>query len=117
MGISILIFFILNWMFPNYEYEDPSPPSEVASDHLHIKDARCTQKMIGVKFHITSHHSVQKGRFWHSKIQLSSKVAKFAGKIEIDLALSCCIHDFFLCVILSFRDMIDFIYPANLATF
>ena len=44
--------------------------------------------------------AVQKGRFGRPKIQLSPKVAKWAGLIEID----------FFCAILSFWDMIDFIY-------
>ena len=44
---------------------------------------------------------VQKKRFERPKIQFSSKVAKFAGKIEFDLALIFCIDDFFLRFIVS----------------
>ena len=44
-----------------------------------------------------------------TQIQLSSKVAKFAGWIEIDLALIFCKNNFF-CAILIFWDMINFVF-------
>ena len=43
------------------------------------------------------------------KKYLSSRVSKFAGKIGIDLALIFSMNDF-SCVILSFWDMIDFVF-------
>ena len=50
---------------------------------------------------------VQKVQKHAQKIKFSSKVAKFAGTIGIDLTIIFCMNDFF-CVILSFWDMIDF---------
>ena len=71
--------------------------------------------MIGVKFHIAFRRmDFQKERFGHPKIQFSSKVAKFAGKIAIDLTLIFCMNDFF-CAILSFWDKNDFVFfPSGL---
>ena len=48
---------------------------------------------MGAKLHITSRlgaTGVQKGRFGRPKIEFSSKVAKLAGKIGIDLMLIFC---------------------------
>ena len=39
---------------------------------------------------------VQKGRFGRRKIRFSSKVAKFARKIGIDLKIIFCLNDFFV---------------------
>ena len=55
------------------------------------------KKMMGVKF--ISHFgvaAVQKGCFGRPKIQLSSKVAKFAGWVGIDPTLISSINDFFV---------------------
>ena len=70
-------------MFLKYGYADPLPPS-LRSGQLDIKDAHCAKKNYGrtISYHIISRldaADVQKGRFWHPKIQLSSKGAKFAG--------------------------------------
>ena len=64
------------------------------------------KNMKGVKFHITSYRglgaaAIQNGRSGRPKIQLSSKVAKFAGKIGIDLPFIFCMPDY-PCAILSF---------------
>ena len=56
-------------LFPNYGYADPLLP--LRSGHVDIRDGQCAKKMMSVKFHITSY------RVW-PKIQLPSKVAKFA---------------------------------------
>ena len=81
---------------------------------MNIKDARYTKQMMGVKLYNTSYHvwalrPFKRGRFGRSKIQLSSKVAKFAGWIGIDLTLNFCPYDFF-CAILNFSDMINFVF-------
>ena len=57
-----------------------------------MKDAQCPKKDDGrkISYHILSRlgaAGVQKGRFGCPKIQLSSKVAKFAGQVGIDLTL------------------------------
>ena len=57
-----------------------------------------------IAYHIISHlgaAGVQRVRFGHPAIQLSSQMAKFAGLIGIDLTLILYINDFF-CLILSF---------------
>ena len=43
------------------------------------------------------------------KITFSSKVAQFAGRIAIDLKIIFRVNDIF-CTILSFRDLIDFVF-------
>ena len=69
--------------------------------YLDIKDAQCAENKDGRKIsHIILRlgaTGVQKGLFGHPKIQVFSKVAKFAGKIGIDLTLIFCINDFLLC--------------------
>ena len=45
---------------------------------------------------------IQKGRYGHPKIKFSSKVAKFAEKIRIDLIMILFTNSFFFCVTLSF---------------
>ena len=62
------------------------------SDHLHIKDAQCTEinDERQISYHIISRlgdAGVQKGRFRRPKIQLSQKMVKFAGYIGIDLMI------------------------------
>ena len=42
-------------------------------------------------------------------IKFSWKVTKFAGKIGIDLMIIFCMNDFF-CDIVSFWDMVDFVF-------
>ena len=89
------------------------PPPPLRSDHLDIRDAQCAENNDGciISSYITSRlgaMGVQNRRFGRPKIQFFPKVAKFAGKIEIDLTLIFfCIDDFF-CAIYSFWDMIDF---------
>ena len=63
-----------------------------------------SQLMIGFRI-----MGVQKGRYGLPKIQFSSKVAKFAGKIGIYLTLIFRI-DYFSCAILIFWDMIDIVF-------
>ena len=48
--------------------------------------------------------NVPKGRFGRPKLQLSSKMAKFAGQIGIDPTLIFCVNDFF-CAILWSTDL------------
>ena len=91
------------WLFPNQGYADPPP---LRSGHFDIKDAQWaeTKYMLNISYHIISRFrfmGVQMGRYGRPKIQFSSKVAKFAEKIGIDLTLIFCIYDFF-CAILSF---------------
>ena len=57
----------------------------------------------------------EKNASWAPKFFFLSKVDKLAGKIGIDLKLINCINDFF-CAILSFWDMIDFVFfPLGLS--
>ena len=70
---------------------DKQTPS-LRSDHLNINDAQCAENKDGLKisYHIITclgTTGVQKGRFGRPKVQFSSKVAKFARKIGIDLTL------------------------------
>ena len=72
-------------------------PLSLRSGHLDIKDAQSTKKndRRKISYHIISRlgaTGVQKGHFGHPNIQLSSKVAKFAGYIGIDLALIFCMN-------------------------
>ena len=71
-----------NGCFPTNDMQTPSPL--LRSGHLDIKDAKCAKNKYGheISYHIILHlgaAGVQKGRFGRPKIQLSSKVAKFAG--------------------------------------
>ena len=83
------------------------PPPPFRSGHLYMKDAHCagTNEKSSFRFLVfellvakRDHHLAKKNR---------SKVAKFTGKMLIDLTMIFCIIDFF-CAILSFLDMIDF---------
>ena len=90
----------------------PLPP--LRSGHLNVKDAQCaeTKDVLKKSYHIMSSFQVmgvQKGRFGRPKVKFSLKLAKFTGKIGIDQKIIFCIDDFF-CAILSFRDMIDFVF-------
>ena len=67
-------------------------PSSLKSGYLDIKDAQCAENKVGrkISYNIISclgALGVQKRPFGHPKIQFSSKVFKFAGKIGIDLTL------------------------------
>ena len=67
-----------------------TPP--LRSGHLDIKDGQCaeTKDVLKISYHIISRLGtvgVQKGRFGRPKIKFSSKVAKFARNLEIDLPL------------------------------
>ena len=68
------------------------------SGRLDIKDAQCavTKDLLKMSYHIISAFAFQKGRFERPKIQFSSKVAKFLGKIRINLTLISLIEDFFV---------------------
>ena len=84
---------------------DPTPPP-LRSGHLDIKHAQCaeTKDVLKISYHTISRVGavgVRKGCFGHPKIRFSSKDAKFAEKIGIDLTLISYINDFF-CAILSF---------------
>ena len=92
-----------NRLFPNYGYADPPT---LRSSHLDIKYAQCAENKDGhkISYHIISRldaMSNQMGRFGSLKIKFSSKVAKFASKIGIDLTFNFCTHDI-LCAILIF---------------
>ena len=81
-----------------------SPP--LRSGHLDIKDAQCakTKEVLKKPYHIISRFrvmSVKKERYDRPKIKFSSIVAKFAGKIGIDLTLIFRINVFF-CASLSY---------------
>ena len=97
---------------PCYNYRRICRPPPLRSGYLDIKDGQCAGNKDGRK---TSYHcisrldatGVQKGYFGRPKIQLSSKVTKFAGYIGITLALIFCINDFFF-TILSFWDTVNF---------
>ena len=73
--------------FPTNDMQTPLP---LRSGHLDIKNAKCAKKYDGrkISYHIISRLGVQKECFGHPKIQLSSKVTKFVGKIGIDLILT-----------------------------
>ena len=63
---------------------DMQTPSSLTSGHLDMKDAQRAKKNYGrkISYHIISRlgaAAVQRGRFERQKIQLSLKVAKFAG--------------------------------------
>ena len=76
-------------------------PHPLRSGHLDIKDVQCAKISDGreISYHIISRlgaRNVHKGRFGLPKIELSSKVAKFAGWIGIDPAFIFRINDFFM---------------------
>ena len=52
----------------------------------------------------------RKGRFGNPKVEFSSKVAEFAGKIVIDLTLIFYKNNFFVRFLVFFLDMIDFVF-------
>ena len=63
-------------------------PSPLRSGHLDIKDAQCAKKNDGRKFSYNiiprlGAAGVRKGRIRRPKFQLSSKVAKFHGRLEL----------------------------------
>ena len=102
-------YYHYGW-FPTTDMQTPP----LRSSHLNIKNAQCIKNKFGRK--ISCHTisclgaaAVQNRRFGRPKIPISSKVAKFAGQIGIDLALIFCIYDFSF-VILNFWDMIDLVY-------
>ena len=69
---------------------------------------QCAENKDGrkISYHIISclgAMSDQKGRFGGRKIKFSSKVAKFAGKIGIELTLIYCMYDFFFVRFLVFE--------------
>ena len=77
------------------------------SGHLDIKDAQCaeTKNVLQKSYHIIScfpDMGAQKRHFRCPKIKFSSKVAKFARKIEIDLTIIFRINDFYFMRILVF---------------
>ena len=64
--------------------KDMQTPPPLRSGHINIRDEQCAKNKDGRKIsdHIISRlgaMGVQKGRFGRPKIQLSSKVTKFAG--------------------------------------
>ena len=68
--------------FPTKDMQTLPPP--LTSGHLDIKGAQCAQKSDGrkISYHIISRlgaMGIQKERFGRPKIQLFSKIAKFAG--------------------------------------
>ena len=67
-------------------------PLPLRSGHLHIKDAQCAETKDVLKNPITLYRifellASKRSKKIRDKIIFSSKVAKFAGKIEIDLTL------------------------------
>ena len=80
-----LIIIVFLGCFPSTNMQTPLPiPSGVPSSEIRIKDAQCPKKNDErkISYHIISHlgaAGVHKGRFGRPIIQLSSKVAKFAG--------------------------------------
>ena len=74
------------------------------SGHFDIKDAQYAENKDGRKnsFHIISRLGavgVQKGRYGRPKLQISSKMTKFAGKIRIDLTLIFPMNEFFRAIL------------------
>ena len=74
-------------------------PTLLRSGHLDIKDTQCTETkdVLKISYHIILRFrvmGVQKGRYGCLKIKFSSEVAKFAGKIGIDLTFIFRIYDF-----------------------
>ena len=68
-------------------------PTPLRSGHLDIRDMQCAETKDGhkISYHIITRLGtmcVQEGCFEHPEIQFSSKVAKFAGNIGIDLTLN-----------------------------
>ena len=82
---------------PTKDMQTPLPSPFLRSGHIDIK----VEDVLKISYHIISRFRVMasknKGRFRHPKIKLSSKVAKLAGKIRIDLIMIFCINSFFLC--------------------
>ena len=99
---------ISDFYFQSYpENSSDCFPTPLRSDYLGIKDAQCARKNNGrkISYHITSCLGATGAQTRPNdapKIKLSSKVAKFAGWIGIDLLLIFCINDYFCCAIISF---------------
>ena len=71
----------------------PLPPPHNWPSRHNIKDAQYAKENYGrkISYHIISRlgaAGVQKVRFGHPKIQVFSKVTKYAGSIGIDLTLT-----------------------------
>ena len=91
--------------------QTPSP-SPIRSGHLDIKYVQCaeTKDVVKKSYHIISRirvMGVQKVQKGAQKIKFSSKVAKFAGNIRIDMIMIFYIDSFF-CATLSFLDIVNF---------
>ena len=81
-------------------------PPPLRSDHLDIKEVQCaeTKDVLKISYHIVSRFRVMgvlKVQKDAQKIEFSSKVANFEGKIGIDLKIIFRINIF--CTILSFE--------------
>ena len=96
--------------FPTKDMQTPP----LRSGHLCIKDAQYAQtkeKLYLRFFRYLVFELLASKRLTKDsqKIRFSSNVAKFTGKIRIDLTMIFRTDDFF-CAILSFCDMIDFVF-------
>ena len=78
--------------FPTKDMQTPHPPSFKIGHH-DINDAQCAETKILSRFRVMG---IQKGRYGRPIIQFSPKVAKFAGKIGIDLTIIFFINEFFV---------------------
>ena len=106
-------------MSPNKGYADLSspPPPFLRSGHLDIKDAQCaeTKDVLKISHRVFELWASKRGVMGAQKINFSLKVAKFSGKMEINLTVIFCLNDFFVRLLIFKIWSIFYIFLQNLA--
>ena len=90
------------------------PPIPHRSRHLDIKDTNWSKKMMGAKLYISHHiafgrHRRPKRAFWAPINSTFIKTGQIA-RIDWNWPGAHLLHKWFFCAILSFWDMIDFVF-------